>query len=111
MIEAVDINCDMGEAFGRWRVGDTDDASLMSLISSANIAAGFHAGDPNLIDQTVRLAAEHGVGIGAHPGYNDLQGFGRRKIEGTPRNWSTTSSIRSAQCANLPAAMVPACSM
>lgn len=85
MIEAVDINCDMGEAFGRWRVGDTDDGSLMALISSANIAAGFHAGDPNLMDQTVRLAAEHGVGIGAHPGYNDLQGFGRRKIEGTPR--------------------------
>jgi UPF0271 protein len=85
VIEAVDINCDMGEAFGRWRVGDTDDSSLMALISSANIAAGFHAGDPNLIDQTVRLAAEHGVGIGAHPGYRDLQGFGRRKIEGTPR--------------------------
>ncbi|MBB4439994.1 MULTISPECIES: 5-oxoprolinase subunit PxpA [Rhizobium] len=83
MIDAVDINCDMGEAFGRWRVGDTDDTTLMGLISSANIAAGFHAGDPNLMDQTVRLATEHGVGIGAHPGYNDLQGFGRRKIAGT----------------------------
>ncbi|GAA4165168.1 5-oxoprolinase subunit PxpA [Shinella granuli] len=85
MREVVDINCDMGEAFGRWRVGDTDDAALMPLISSANIATGFHAGDPNLMDQTVRLAAEHGVGIGAHPGYNDLQGFGRRKIAGTAR--------------------------
>lgn len=85
MREVVDINCDMGEAFGRWRVGDTDDASLMPLISSANIAAGFHAGDPNLMDETVRLAAEHGVGIGAHPGYNDLQGFGRRKIAGTAK--------------------------
>lgn len=85
MRDAVDINCDMGEAFGRWRVGDTDDASLMPLISSANIAAGFHAGDPNLMDETVRLAAEHGVGIGAHPGYNDLQGFGRRKIAGTAK--------------------------
>lgn len=83
--EAVDINCDMGEAFGRWYVGDTDDASLMPLISSANIAAGFHAGDPNLMDQTVRLATQHGVGIGAHPGYNDLQGFGRRKIGGTAK--------------------------
>ena len=62
MREVVDINCDMGEAFGRWRVGDTDDARLMPLISSANIAAGFHAGDPNLMDETVRLAAEHGVG-------------------------------------------------
>lgn len=85
MIEAVDINCDMGEAFGRWRVGDADDTMLMGLISSANIAAGFHAGDPNLMDQTVRLAKEHGVGIGAHPGYNDLQGFGRRKIAGTAK--------------------------
>ncbi|MCJ8151235.1 5-oxoprolinase subunit PxpA [Shinella sedimenti] len=85
MREVVDINCDMGEAFGRWRVGDTEDTSLMPLISSANIAAGFHAGDPNLMDETVRLAAEHGVGIGAHPGYNDLQGFGRRKIAGTAK--------------------------
>lgn len=83
--DIVDINCDMGEAFGRWHVGDTDDASLMASISSANIAAGFHAGDPNLMDQTVRLAVEHGVGVGAHPGYNDLQGFGRRRINGTAR--------------------------
>jgi UPF0271 protein len=83
--EVVDINCDMGEAFGRWRVGDTDDAALMGLISSANIATGFHAGDPNLMDQTVRQAVEHGVGIGAHPGYKDLQGFGRRKVSGTAR--------------------------
>lgn len=75
----------MGEAFGRWRIGDADDASLMGFISSANIAAGFHAGDPNLMDETVRLAVSHGVGVGAHPGYRDLQGFGRRKINGTPR--------------------------
>lgn len=85
LLDVVDINCDMGEAFGRWNIGDTDDATLMALISSANIAAGFHAGDPNLMDETVRLAAEHGVGIGAHPGYRDLQGFGRRKIAGTAR--------------------------
>lgn len=84
-LEVVDINCDMGEAFGRWRVGDTEDAALMKLISSANVATGFHAGDPNLMDQTVRLAVEHGVGIGAHPGYDDLKGFGRRKINGTAR--------------------------
>lgn len=83
--ETVDINCDMGEAFGRWRVGDTNDGSLMGLISSANIAAGFHAGDPNLMDETVRIAVEHGVSIGAHPGYKDLQGFGRRRINGTAR--------------------------
>ncbi len=80
---SVDINCDMGEAFGRWRIGDTTDSHLIPHISSANIAAGFHAGDPNLIDDTVKLATEHGVAVGAHPGYNDLQGFGRRKISGS----------------------------
>lgn len=85
MKNVVDINCDMGEAFGRWRIGDTNDESLISLVSSANIATGFHAGDPNLIDETVRMAADHGVGVGAHPGYNDLQGFGRRKIHGTSK--------------------------
>lgn len=84
-IGSVDINCDMGEAFGRWHVGDTSDADLMGHVSSANIAAGFHAGDPNLIDHTVKLAVEHGVAVGAHPAYNDLQGFGRRKINGTSR--------------------------
>ncbi|WP_142781714.1 5-oxoprolinase subunit PxpA [Agrobacterium sp. T29] len=80
MKKSVDINCDMGEAFGRWKIGDTTDTMLISHISSANIAAGFHAGDPNLIDDTVKLAMQHGVAVGAHPGYNDLQGFGRRKI-------------------------------
>ena len=55
------------------------------MISSANIATGFHAGDPNLMDETVRLAVQHGVGIGAHPGYRDLQGFGRRKINGSAK--------------------------
>ena len=84
-LAAVDINCDMGEAFGRWRIGDADDSAIMALISSANIAAGFHGGDPNLMDLTVRLAIEHGVGIGAHPGYHDLQGFGRRLIQGTTK--------------------------
>ncbi len=85
MKSTIDINCDMGEAFGRWRIGDTQDALLIGHISSANIATGFHAGDPNLMDETVALALAHGVGIGAHPGYNDLQGFGRRKILGNSR--------------------------
>lgn len=84
MKQVVDINCDMGEAFGRWRLGDTTDDALMPLISSANIAAGFHAGDPSLMERTVRLAAAHGVAVGAHPGYHDLQGFGRRRIDGSP---------------------------
>ncbi|MBV9564205.1 MAG: 5-oxoprolinase subunit PxpA [Bradyrhizobium sp.] len=81
-VRTVDINCDMGEAYANWRLSDADDAKLMELISSANIAAGFHAGDPNLMDATVRLATQCGVGIGVHPGYRDLQGFGRRRIDG-----------------------------
>lgn len=76
----IDVNCDMGEGFGHWTLGETSDASLMPLISSANVATGFHAGDPNLMDRTVRLAREYGVGIGAHPGFRDLLGFGRRFI-------------------------------
>jgi UPF0271 protein len=75
---AIDINCDMGEGFGGWTLGDSPDDQLMPLISSANVATGFHAGDPNLMDRTVRLAQSLGVGIGAHPGFRDLQGFGRR---------------------------------
>lgn len=79
----VDISCDMGEGFGQWQLSETDDARLMTMISSANIAAGFHAGDPNLIDKTVQLAIANKVGIGVHPGYRDLQGFGRRRIGGS----------------------------
>ncbi|WP_296766466.1 5-oxoprolinase subunit PxpA [Sediminimonas sp.] len=76
----VDLNCDMGEGFGQWVLGEAPDEDLMSLISSANIATGFHAGDPNSMDRVVKLAQEYGVGLGAHPGYRDLQGFGRRYI-------------------------------
>lgn len=76
----IDIGCDMGEAFGHWRLGTTDDAKLMTMISSAHIAAGFHAGDPNLMDESVRLALVNKVAIGVHPGFRDLQGFGRRRI-------------------------------
>jgi UPF0271 protein len=76
----VDLNCDLGEGFGQWTMEATDE-DLMDLISSANLAAGFHAGDPNIMDRVVRLAAERGVGVGAHPGYRDLQGFGRRVIQ------------------------------
>ncbi|KIN73281.1 LamB/YcsF family [Sulfitobacter guttiformis KCTC 32187] len=80
----MDLNCDMGEGFGQWVLGDAPDEEIMALISSANIAAGFHAGDPNTMDRVVKLAHSHGVGLGAHPGYNDLQGFGRRMIKTTP---------------------------
>lgn len=79
-VPVIDINCDMGEGFGHWLAAGADDATLMPLITSANIAAGFHAGDPNIMDDAVRLACQHGVGIGVHPGYPDKQGFGRRTI-------------------------------
>lgn len=83
-LQAIDVNCDMGEGFGAWQLRQTDDDALIKLVTSANIATGFHAGDPSLMDRTVRMAAEHGVGVGAHPGYRDLQGFGRRRIDGNP---------------------------
>jgi UPF0271 protein len=75
----VDLNADMGESFGPWRMGD--DAALLEIITSANIACGFHAGDADVMAATMRRAAENGVGIGAHPGFADLQGFGRRRIK------------------------------
>ena len=65
------VNCDMGEAFGLWSLGD--DEALMPLISMANVACGFHAGDPMIMRQTVALAKQHGVRVGAHPSYPDLQ--------------------------------------
>ena len=74
----LDINCDMGESFGRYRIGN--DEEVIKYITSANIACGFHAGDPNIMRKTVQLALKHGVAIGAHPGFDDLRGFGRREI-------------------------------
>ena len=74
----VDLNADMGESFGPWKIGD--DESLLKIITSANIACGFHAGDPDVMTKTMALAAENDVGIGAHPGFPDLQGFGRRNM-------------------------------
>ncbi len=79
----VDLNCDMGEAFAGYQLGP--DAEIMPLISSANIACGWHAGDPGVMRRTVELALQHGVGIGAHPGYPDLLGFGRRNLGLTPQ--------------------------
>lgn len=74
----VDLNSDMGEGFGPWQMGD--DAKLLDIVTSANIACGFHAGDPDVMARTIRQAQERGVGIGAHPGFADLQGFGRRRL-------------------------------
>lgn len=80
----VDLNCDVGESFGAWRMGA--DAEVLPLVTSANIACGFHAGDPTTMLRTVRLAARHGVSVGAHPSLPDLQGFGRRRIDVSPED-------------------------
>jgi UPF0271 protein len=77
-MKTVDLNCDMGESFGAWKLGD--DAAVMPFVSSANVACGFHAGDPSTIRRTVALAVDHGVAVGAHPSLPDLQGFGRRAM-------------------------------
>lgn len=79
----VDMNCDLGESYGIYQM--ESDEAILPLITSANIACGFHAGDPGTMRRTVELAVEHHVAIGAHPGLPDLQGFGRRRMEITPR--------------------------
>ena len=81
MRKIVDLNCDMGEGFGHWSYGDAPDEALMAVITSANVATGYHAGDPNSMNRVAALARAHGVGLGAHPAYKDLQGFGRRRID------------------------------
>ncbi len=83
MMDSVDINCDMGEGFGQWEIGESLDEELMSIISSSNIAAGFHAGDPNSVQRLVKMAKSFDVKVGVHPGYQDLRGFGRRYIQTT----------------------------
>jgi 5-oxoprolinase (ATP-hydrolysing) subunit A len=82
-MKSVDLNCDMGESYGAWNMGA--DAEVMPLITSANIACGFHGGDPATIRKTVRLALDHGVAVGAHPSLPDLQGFGRRAMKISPQ--------------------------
>jgi len=78
----IDLNCDLGESFGNYTLGA--DAEIMPFITSANIACGFHAGDPSVMRATVRLAKQHGVAVGAHPGWPDLLGFGRREMAVSP---------------------------
>lgn len=75
---SIDLNCDMGESFGAWRMGN--DAELMNYVSSINVACGFHAGDAQTMRETVQMAQTKGVAIGAHPSFPDLQGFGRREM-------------------------------
>ena len=76
----IDLNSDLGEGFGPWKMGD--DATMLDIVSSANIACGFHAGDPDIMRQVTKTAKAKGVAVGAHPGYRDLIGFGRRAIHG-----------------------------
>lgn len=83
MTHRVDLNCDMGESFGAYEIG-ADDA-VFPFITSANIACGFHAGDPGVMRATVALARAHGVAVGAHPGFLDLAGFGRRELAVSPQ--------------------------
>jgi UPF0271 protein len=82
-VARIDINSDLGESFGAYRIGN--DAGLMRAITSANVAAGFHGGDPSVLRDTVRLARESGVAVGAHPGFPDLVGFGRRELNVTAK--------------------------
>ena len=83
-MKTIDLNCDMGESYGAWKMGA--DAEVMPHVSSANVACGFHGGDPATIRKTVRLAVDHGVAIGAHPSLPDLQGFGRRAMKISPQD-------------------------
>jgi len=85
-MDSIDLNADLGEGFGAWRMGD--DEAMMSIVSSANIACGFHAGDPLVMSRTVELAEQNKVAIGAHPGYDDLRGFGR-----TPQPWMVPKQL------------------
>ncbi|HET8630604.1 MAG TPA: 5-oxoprolinase subunit PxpA [Thermomicrobiales bacterium] len=87
MAGMIDLNSDMGESFGQYRLGD--DAALLGALSSANVACGFHAGDPRVMFDTVRLAKENGVAVGAHPSFPDLVGFGRRVMALTPDEMAT----------------------
>ena len=79
----VDLNCDLGESFGNYKIGN--DENIIPVITSANIACGFHAGDAQVMNNTVKLAHENNIGIGAHPGLPDLQGFGRRNMDLSPQ--------------------------
>jgi len=79
----IDLNGDVGESFGAYEIGH--DAALIPILTSANIACGFHAGDPGVMRATVALARQHGTAVGAHPGFPDLVGFGRREMNATPR--------------------------
>ena len=98
----IDLNADVGESFGAYKLGRDED--LIPLITSANIACGFHAGDPGVMRATVALAREHGVAVGAHPGFPDLVGFGRREINASPREVEDSVAYQIGALAGIAAA-------
>src|SRR2546428_12871534 len=83
MAKFIDLNADMGESYGRWTLGA--DEEIMPHITSANVACGFHGGDPHVMRKSVQLALQHGVAVGSHPSLPDLMGFGRRAMDGSPQ--------------------------
>ena len=98
----IDLNSDVGESFGAYSIGH--DAGLMPSITSANVAAGFHAGDPSVLRETIRAAKAHGVAVGAHPGFPDLVGFGRRELNVTTREAEDLTLYQIAAVAGMAAA-------
>ncbi len=90
MADSIDLNADLGESFGAWKMGS--DNELLDIVTSANVACGFHAGDPLVMTETVRACLARGVNIGAHPGFDDITGFGRRRME-NPDGPGTAASI------------------
>ena len=84
----INLNADLGESFGAWTMGD--DTALLQIVKSANVACGFHAGDPTVMQETVRLAMAQGVSVGAHPSFPDLQGFGRRVMQMSAKDLEAT---------------------
>lgn len=84
MKRRINLNADLGESYGRYRIGD--DAGIMAVVKSANVACGFHAGDPTVMAEAIATAKAHGVSVGAHPSFNDLWGFGRRQIQMDPKD-------------------------
>jgi len=98
--QPINLNADLGESFGAWTMGD--DAALLQIVNSANIACGFHAGDPAVMQATVRLALAQGVSIGAHPSYPDLQGFGRRVMQMSSRDLQAVLLYQIGGCRRSP---------
>ena len=98
----IDLNADVGESFGNYKLGL--DSELIPLITSANVACGFHAGDPGVMRATVALAREHGVAVGAHPGFPDLVGFGRREMQATPNEVENAVAYQIGALAGIAAA-------